>query len=110
MMKLKASAVKKLESSYSIFTFLSFVQDSKQGVLGLWSFILLLIAAAAAVFHLWGLGLFILRGRMAANPIMAISAIGKNRFNVCIRCRFWRRHANSVMPYPNGITANAPRE
>lgn len=70
VMKLKASAVKKLESSYSIFTFLSFVQDSKQGVLGLWSFILLLIAFAASVFHLWGLALFILRGRMAAKKGM----------------------------------------
>ena len=65
-MKLKASAIKKLDNSYSIFTFLSFVQDSKQGVLGLWSFILLLVAAAAAVFHIHSLGLFLIRNRIAA--------------------------------------------
>ena len=46
LMKLKASAAKKLNSGYSVFTFLSFVQESKQGILGLWSFVLLLIAAA----------------------------------------------------------------
>ncbi len=66
VMKLKASAIKKLDSSYSIFTFLAFVQDSKQGVLGLWSFILLLIAAAAAVFHIRSLVLFLLRNRTAS--------------------------------------------
>lgn len=65
IMKLKSSAVKKLDSQYSIFTFLSFVQESKQGILGLWSFVLLLIAAAAAVFHLWGCVLFLLRNRLA---------------------------------------------
>ena len=70
VMKLKASAVKKLNSSYSVFTFLSFVQDSKQGVLGLWSFILLMIAAASAAFHLWGLGLFFLRKKAAGGKGM----------------------------------------
>lgn len=65
LMKLKASAVKKLNSGYSVFTFLSFVQESKQGILGLWSFVLLLIAAATAVFHLWGIALFLMRDRMA---------------------------------------------
>ena len=64
-MKLKASAIKKLGNSYSVFTFLSFVQDSKQGVLGLWSFILLPVGAAAAAFHLWGLILFLARNRLA---------------------------------------------
>ena len=65
LMKLKASAVKKLNSGYSVFTFLSFVQESKQGILGLWSFVLLLIAAATAVFHLWGIALFLMRDRLA---------------------------------------------
>ena len=64
-MKLKASAVKKLGTDYSVFNFLSFVEDSKQGVLGLWSFILLLLWAATAAFHVWGLILFALRRRMA---------------------------------------------
>ena len=67
VMKLKSSAIKKLDTQYSIFTFLSFVQDSKQGILGLWSFVLLLVAAATAVFHLWGCVLFLLRNRMALN-------------------------------------------
>lgn len=65
VMKLKASAIKKLGDQYSIFTFLAFVQDSKQGILGLWSFVLALVAAAAAVFHLWGLVLFMMRRRLA---------------------------------------------
>ena len=65
LMKLKASAVKKRSGDYSVFTFLSFVQESKQGILGLWSFVLLLIAAAAAVFHIWGIALFLLRERLA---------------------------------------------
>lgn len=64
VMKLKASAVKKLGNHYSVWTFLGFVQDSKQGILGLWSFILLLLAVATAVFHLWGLVLFMLRRRI----------------------------------------------
>ena len=64
VMKVKASAAKKLGNAYSIFTFLSFVQDSKQGVLGLWSFVLLLVAAAATLFHVWGLALFMLRKRL----------------------------------------------
>lgn len=64
-MKLKPSAIKKLEGSYSIFTFLSFVQDSKQGVLGLWSFVLLMTASAAVVFHTWGIILFLMRNRIA---------------------------------------------
>ena len=36
-MKLGASVVKKLQDSYSVFSFLSFVQISKQGVLGFWA-------------------------------------------------------------------------
>lgn len=63
-MSLKASAVKKLGNSYPVYTFLGFVQDSKQGALGLWSFVLLLVAAATAVFHVWGLVLFALRRRL----------------------------------------------
>lgn len=66
VMKLKASAIKKLQVSYPVFTFLAFVQDSKQGILGLWSFILLLIAAATAVFHAWGIILFFSRKIIAA--------------------------------------------
>ena len=66
LMKLKSSAIKKLDTRYSILTFLSFVQDSKAGILGLWSFILLLIAAGAVVFHIWGIALFFLRNKAAS--------------------------------------------
>ncbi len=65
IMKLKSSAIKKLSSDYSIFFFLSFVQESKQGLPGLWSFVLLLIAVGTAIFHIWGIVLFLARNKMA---------------------------------------------
>ena len=64
-MKLKASAAGKLGDSWSIFTFLSFVQDSKQGILGLWSFVLLLIACASAFFLAAAPFAFLTRGGAA---------------------------------------------
>ena len=63
-MKLKASAAGKLGDSWSVFTFLSFVQDSKQGILGLWSFVLLLLAAASAVFLVASPAAFLTRSRV----------------------------------------------
>ena len=63
-MDLKNSVIKKLSSdAYSIPDFLSFVQTSKQGILGLWSCILLLLTIAAACFHLFGLTTYLLRAR-----------------------------------------------
>lgn len=54
-MGLKASAIAKLGDRYHALNFLSFVQDSKQGVLGPFAFILLLLAAAAMFFLLYTL-------------------------------------------------------
>lgn len=64
-MKLSASVVKKLQSGYSVFTFLSFVQASKQGVLGFWAFLLLIAAAAAVIFCLLSFAAYLRRGRVA---------------------------------------------
>ncbi len=64
-MKLGASAVKKLQGGYSVFTFLSFVQISKQGVLGFWAFLLLIVAAAAVIFCLLSFAAYLRRGRIA---------------------------------------------
>ena len=52
VMNLKASVVKKLTADHSVLTFLSFVETSKQGVLGFWAFLLLIVSAAAIVFCL----------------------------------------------------------
>ena len=65
-MKLGASVVKKLQGSYSVFTFLSFVQTSKQGVLGFWAFLLLITAAASAALFLLSAAAFLRNGRTAS--------------------------------------------
>ena len=53
-MKLKKSVIEKVTTEYSLFNFLSFVQVSKQGVLGLWSCILLIMAIASLYFLFYG--------------------------------------------------------
>ena len=68
VMGLKKSAVAAVEglgSDFSVFRFLSFVQESKAGILGLWSFILLMLAVSAAVFHLWSVIQFLRRNSLA---------------------------------------------
>ena len=65
VMKLKKSVVEKVGDRYSLFDFLSFVQVSKQGVLGLWSCVLLLLAVAAVWFQLGGLVTYLRRSRIA---------------------------------------------
>ena len=52
IMKLKSSVINKLASEHSVLNFLSFVETSKQGVLGFWAFLLLIVSAAAIVFCL----------------------------------------------------------
>ena len=52
VMGLKFSVIKKLTLDHSVLTFLSFVEISKQGILGFWSFLLLIISAAAIAFCL----------------------------------------------------------
>lgn len=88
-MKLKASAVKKLGTQYSVFTFLNFVQDSKQGTLGLWSFVLMMVAAGTAVFHAWGLILFLLRKKLAAREGL-LGMYGKLTFSAWCSPARWR--------------------
>ncbi len=51
-MGLKATVIKKLTPDHAVLTFLSFVETSKQGVLGFWSFLLLIVSAAAIIFCL----------------------------------------------------------
>ena len=51
-MGLKASVINKLSPNHSVLTFLSFVETSKQGVLGFWAFLLLIVSAAAMAFCL----------------------------------------------------------
>lgn len=63
-MDLKKSVISKLSGdSYTILGFLSFVQTSKQGILGLWSCVLFLLTIAAGFFHIFGLGSYLLRAR-----------------------------------------------
>ena len=52
VMNLKSSMIKKLTADHPVLTFLSYVETSKQGVLGFWSFLLLIISAAAIIFCL----------------------------------------------------------
>lgn len=67
VMGLKKTVVNKLTTDqYSLWNFLGFVQTSKQGILGLWSCLLLLVSIAAAFFHLFGLATYALRGRAKA--------------------------------------------
>ena len=63
--KSETAAAESLGSDFSAFHFLAFVQESKAGILGLWTFILVLIYAAAIVFHLAAIVLFFRRNRMA---------------------------------------------
>ena len=51
-MDLKSSVIRKLAPNYSVLTFLSFVETSKQGILGFWSFLLLIVSAAAILLCL----------------------------------------------------------
>ena len=64
VMKLKSSAIKKLSPNHSVLTFLSFVETSKQGVLGFWAFLLLIVSAAAIVFCLLSFAAWLRRGRV----------------------------------------------
>ena len=64
VMKLKKSVVEKVTDHYSLFNFLNFVQVSKQGVLGLWSCVLLLLAVATVWFQLSGLVTYLRRARV----------------------------------------------
>ena len=64
VMGLKSSVIKKLTLDHSVLTFLSFVETSKQGVLGFWAFLLLLISAAAVFFCLLALAAWLRRERV----------------------------------------------
>ncbi len=65
VMGLKSSVIRKLAPAYSVLTFLQFVETSKQGVLGFWSFLLLIISAAAVVFCLLAFAAYLRRRRAA---------------------------------------------
>lgn len=65
VMGLKSSVIKKLTPDHSVLTFLSFVEISKQGVLGFWSFLLLLVSAAAIVFCLLAVIVYLRRNKVA---------------------------------------------
>lgn len=62
-MGLKASVIKKLAPNHSVLTFLSFVETSKQGILGFWSFLLLIVSAAGIVFCLLSFAAYLTRDR-----------------------------------------------
>lgn len=49
--KLKADAIAQLDSGYTLYNMLSFVQISKRGILGLYAMILLLMIAITLYFH-----------------------------------------------------------
>ncbi|MGB4659702.1 MAG: ABC transporter permease subunit [Mobilitalea sp.] len=49
--ELKEEVITGLDSRYSLFNILSFVQDTKQGMIGLFSMILFLLMAATVFFH-----------------------------------------------------------
>ncbi len=49
--KLKASAITKLGSAYSLFNLLSFVEVTKQGILGLYAMVLLVLLVVSLYFH-----------------------------------------------------------
>ncbi len=70
VMKLKASVAGKLAPDHSVLTFLSFVETSKQGVLGFWSFLLLIISAAAIIFCLMFFAVYLLRNMNKAGKGM----------------------------------------
>ena len=63
-MGLKNSVISKLSPDHSVLTFLSFVETSKQGILGFWSFLLLIISAAAVILCLAAAGTYIMRRRV----------------------------------------------
>ncbi len=63
VMNLKSSVIKKLTPDHSVLTFLSFVETSKQGVLGFWSFLLLIVSAAAMLFCLLAFAAYLRRNR-----------------------------------------------
>ncbi|MDR2648666.1 MAG: ABC transporter permease subunit [Clostridiales bacterium] len=50
-LKLKKSVTEALLGGYSLFNILSFVQDTKQGAIGIYAMVLLLTLTAALVFH-----------------------------------------------------------
>lgn len=63
-MKLKRSVIDQVSDRYSLFNFLSFVQVSKQGILGLWSCILLLLAVVAIWFQFDGIVTYLRRNHI----------------------------------------------
>lgn len=65
VMKLKKSVIEQITDEYSLFNFLSFVQVSKQGILGLWSCLLLLMAIASIWFLLLGFIAYLRKERIA---------------------------------------------
>ena len=73
-MGLKASVAKKLSPDHSVLTFLSFVETSKQGILGFWSFLLLIVSAAAIILILAAGVTYAIRNRIAE---------GKGMLRVC---------------------------
>ncbi len=79
VMSLKASAARKLSPEYSVLTFLSFVETSKQGILGFWSFLLLIVSAAAIAFCLLSLAAYLRRnrGREGKGMLRVFSAFQK---------------------------------
>ena len=64
VMSLKSSVAKKLSAEYSVLNFLSFVETSKQGLLGFWSFLLLLISSAAILCCILAAGTWCVRGKI----------------------------------------------
>ena len=64
VMKLTKSVVEKVTDHY-LFHFLSFVQVTKQGILGLWSCILLLLSITSIYFQLGGIVTYLRRNRIA---------------------------------------------
>lgn len=75
-LKLKDSVVATLDSGYSLFNMLSFVETSKQGILGLYTMLLLLLLVAT----LWFLALYVLKalaGREGRKGLLGLYATGR---------------------------------
>ncbi len=60
-LKLKAKVIEALHAAYNPFSLLSFVELTKQGALGIYASVLLLLAAVAVYFHLAALFSFVFR-------------------------------------------------
>ena len=74
VMGLKSSVIKKLAPDHSVLTFLSFVETSKQGILGFWSFLLLIISVSSIILGLTALGTYLVRRKIPE---------GKGMLQVC---------------------------